>query len=394
MLFDQFLTTNQQNAQLNQTQLRLLGVTCISLSAKYEEVQLPRIQDFVALVSECAMSKYSLCDNFFAAAPHLQKRGQPPPAFSEEQLKNAEVMVLGSLDWSLSFATVIEYVQLFLSQGVLFSSDRVISAFNPCCLAELQQQSPIEERLADQIEKYAEFFADLCLQDFSFYSHSSLTVACGIISAARFYVGIEDVWAPELEELTETPFAKILAVLESVLEFYEQSFPQHKLGRRSKSCLRRKASPVFHFPRSSCEKENRPPNTQHDPEMLVTPDKLPLPKPQAKVNNFVLDSAPLPEDAIRRSFCPGTYAPSFEESHPDEHSTVYARSSFLEQPNKTSRVYPAHTLFYGESFAERQPQFNDYVAAAPQRQVVRRGLVSMDCDGKRNSSSQRSTSTG
>ena len=134
----------------------MLAITSICIAAKFEEVKLPKISDYVLV-----------CENLF----------------SEEQIRDAEVSVLQYLDWSINFTTVVEFLHFFLCQGVVYSSDSMVSTkrLNP-------------GKVGEQMQKYAEFFADLCLQEFSFYQYSSLIIASAIICASRFQVGIIDSW--------------------------------------------------------------------------------------------------------------------------------------------------------------------------------------------------------
>jgi hypothetical protein len=46
--------------------------------------------------------------------------------------------------------------------------------------------------------KFAEFYAEMCLQEHSFMQYDPFSLACGIIMAARKIVRIKDKWSNEL----------------------------------------------------------------------------------------------------------------------------------------------------------------------------------------------------
>lgn len=49
---------------------------------------------------------------------------------------------------------------------------------------------------------FAEFFLEMCLQDYSFLQYDALTLSCGLIMAARKMVKILEKWPSELLKLT------------------------------------------------------------------------------------------------------------------------------------------------------------------------------------------------
>jgi hypothetical protein len=63
---------------------------------------------------------------------------------------------LKTLEWNIKTVTPFEFIQFFLSQGIIFNSDAL-----PVKSGELRAPN---EKVACYIRKYSEFFADLCLQ--------------------------------------------------------------------------------------------------------------------------------------------------------------------------------------------------------------------------------------
>ena len=46
---------------------------------------------------------------------------------SQTQIKNAEVKVLEACDWNPLYTTVLEVLEFYLTQGILFSTDEVVT---------------------------------------------------------------------------------------------------------------------------------------------------------------------------------------------------------------------------------------------------------------------------
>ena len=84
---------------------------------------------------------------------------------------------------------------MFLGQGIIFSTDSIISYRE-------SRQMP-NAHTAKSAHGYAEFFLEMCLQEYSFMQYDSLVLVCGLVMAARKMVKLLDKWPRELAKLTQ-----------------------------------------------------------------------------------------------------------------------------------------------------------------------------------------------
>lgn len=103
------------------------------LSAKYLEMTYPGISKF----------------NKFVQLP-----------FSYDDFVHAERHVLSVLQWQLSLVTCYDLMEHFLAQGVIFTTDSLIS------YREAKQQP--NALTAQNAQGFAEFFLEMCIQEYEF----------------------------------------------------------------------------------------------------------------------------------------------------------------------------------------------------------------------------------
>mgnify|MGYP003879797029 FL=1 len=130
-----------------------------------------------------------------------------------ELLEKTELMILEVLDWKLRSVTPPQFLELFLAKGVVFSTDSSLIR-------------AIDGKLLRYIRKYAEFFADLALQEYSFNRFDSHTVACACIAASRKFVGLRPSWNDQLTELTTATWEQISTCFSEILQVYQNTFPE------------------------------------------------------------------------------------------------------------------------------------------------------------------------
>lgn len=136
-MMDQFFNSESEqdlkNDDTGKSKLQLITLACLFISAKYNEKDSrgPTARDFEELT---------------------KKR------YTEKQVIEAEIEIMKVLSWDIMFSTPADYIHLFLSQGVLFSDDKIVSN-----TSSLRDEKRASERVAEYIRKYAEFFVDLCL---------------------------------------------------------------------------------------------------------------------------------------------------------------------------------------------------------------------------------------
>jgi hypothetical protein len=73
-----------------------------------------------------------------------------------------------------------------MAQGIIFSTDSIIS------FREAKQRP--NSQTAKSAQGFAEFFLEMCLQEYEFQHYETLTLACGVIMAARKMVKTLDKW--------------------------------------------------------------------------------------------------------------------------------------------------------------------------------------------------------
>jgi hypothetical protein len=92
---------------------------------------------------------------------------------------------------------------LFLNQGCLFSSDEVILGNSPQSSTTARSpKAQASKQTTEYLRRYADFFADFCLQEDSFIFVNPQQLACAIIAFARKYTRLTVIYPLELELLT------------------------------------------------------------------------------------------------------------------------------------------------------------------------------------------------
>jgi hypothetical protein len=75
------------------------------------------------------------------------------------------------------------------------------------------------------VRKYADFFAELCLQEYAFQKFHPSVLAAAVVAAARRAVKIDPIWNGELEALTSYDEQAIYPAYKSLYAYYQASFP-------------------------------------------------------------------------------------------------------------------------------------------------------------------------
>jgi hypothetical protein len=83
-----------------------------------------------------------------------------------------------------------DFLNLFLQQGCLFKTDRVL----PC------SQEPCKQ-LAKNMRRHAEFFADFCVQEQELVFESAFFLAAAVLAFTRKHLNLEIIWPKEMEIL-------------------------------------------------------------------------------------------------------------------------------------------------------------------------------------------------
>jgi len=185
-----------RSSEIPRNQWQLLASACISIAAKYEEAEehCPQIPDLLQLTK-------------------LAQSGHTSLSFREGELN-----VLHRLEWRLRAFPSLHVAGYFLSKGVCFEGDT-------------WQGRGLFEKIPKYVKKYAEFFCNLTLQEYSFQQYLPTQLGAAIIMSARVALQLEPRWRPELVRLTGYEESDINEVFQHVWSYYEEQFPGH--GSRS-----------------------------------------------------------------------------------------------------------------------------------------------------------------
>ncbi len=176
----------------NRQKWQLIATACISVASKYEEAEelCPPIPDLLEVTK-------------------LYQAGHNSLSF-----RDGELEVLQALNWTLRAVCPLHVMGYYLAKGVTFTEDK-------------WQGRPLIEKIPKYVKKYAEFFCNLTLQEYSFQKYDPSHLAAAITMASRVALHLEPRWRPELTELTGYSESDIEGTYEHVYSYYEEQFPGH-----------------------------------------------------------------------------------------------------------------------------------------------------------------------
>ena len=176
-----------QGTVVARNRFQLVAMVCIIVASKYEEVE-------ERVPSPTEMTDYA------------------QNVFSVDHLISMEVHILNKLKWELRAVTPLHFIGYYCTKGVLFDTDSM-------------QEKPLVDKVPRYMKKYCDFFADLCLQEYTFQQYRPSILASSIILAARRALRIRPLWRAELSVLTEHGEKDIMPCYEHVWAFYQENFP-------------------------------------------------------------------------------------------------------------------------------------------------------------------------
>mmetsp|Transcript_13821 Transcript_13821/g.18037 ORF Transcript_13821/g.18037 Transcript_13821/m.18037 type:complete len:323 (-) Transcript_13821:233-1201(-) len=185
-----------RNSDIPREKWQLLATACLSVAAKYEEAE-----------EHCPPIPELLRSTKLANAGHTSL-----------SFREGETDVLHRLGWRLRAFPAIHVTNYFLSKGVCFEDDS-------------WQGRDLINKIPKYLKKYAEFFCNLTLQDYSFQQYLPTELGAAVILASREALQLEPRWRPELIRLTGYEEEEISSIFLHVWGYYEKQFPGH--GSRS-----------------------------------------------------------------------------------------------------------------------------------------------------------------
>jgi hypothetical protein len=171
---------------------QLFATACITVAAKYEEAEehCPHIPELLRFTK-------------------LSHSGYDSLAF-----RDGEVEILKRLGWQLRAFPALHIVGYILAKGACFVNDA-------------WQGRQLIPKIPKYLKRYAEFFCNLALQDYSFQQYRPSMLAAAAIMASRVALQVEPKWRPELIRRTGYDEFDILPVFNHLWSYYEEQFPGH-----------------------------------------------------------------------------------------------------------------------------------------------------------------------
>lgn len=187
-----FLDKLFRTREIPRSHWQLMATACLSVAAKYEEAEehCPPIPDLLKLTKLNAVGHTSLT------------------------FREGEVEVLRHLGWKLRAIPPLHVLGYFLAKGVVFVDDT-------------WQDRSLIDKIPKYIKKYADFFCNLTLQEYSFQQYLPTHLAAAILLASREALQITPRWRPELQLLTGYRESDITGAYKHVWSYYEEQFPGH-----------------------------------------------------------------------------------------------------------------------------------------------------------------------
>lgn len=133
--------------------LQLVGITCMLIAAKYEEIYAPAVDEFVYI-----------SDN----------------TYTRDEVLKMESVVLNSLGFELTVASIQNFLSRYLKAGQLLSEDRT-------------------KRSNEEL--FAEYIAELTLQEYRFIRYTPSMIAASAVCLTRQVFRLE-AWNATLEHYT------------------------------------------------------------------------------------------------------------------------------------------------------------------------------------------------
>lgn len=130
-----------------------------------------------------------------------------------EQEQNILNLVVFEFD---TYPLFFDIVEMFMAQGVMFTSDHVVNQ-QDCTTLPIQA----DQKAVTLMEKYIDFFSLLSLQDHKIVNTNQYLIACSIISAARKHCNMMPVWTSELVQLTGLQHQHFATIEKRIISKFE-----------------------------------------------------------------------------------------------------------------------------------------------------------------------------
>jgi len=190
-ILDRVLSKQEVHPQ----RLQLFAAVAIFIAAKHEEKEtvVPSVQDL----------NYFCCKN----------------AFNAQIICKTEVSLLNKLNWELMILLPRHFLEVYLGRGATCIYPEDVLGGNSIAF---DKHSLVQRYL----QKYSEFFIDLCLQDYNFSSYLPSIVASSALVVARRQMKVEPAWPKRLKQLTGYKLGPLTPCVEHIWSVYQRNFAE------------------------------------------------------------------------------------------------------------------------------------------------------------------------
>ncbi|MCI4376246.1 hypothetical protein PGIGA_G00186110 [Pangasianodon gigas] len=166
-------------------QLHMVALSCLLLASKFEERE-DRVPKLETLNSLTCMSSMNLV---------LTKQG----------LLHMELLLLETFHWNLYLPTAAHFIEYYLSIAV--SETDLHDGWPMACL----------EKTMLYMNKYADYFLEVSLQDHAFLRFAPSLVAAACVASSRVILRLAPTWPPRLQRLSAYAWEQLLPCVERLL---------------------------------------------------------------------------------------------------------------------------------------------------------------------------------
>ncbi len=160
----------------------VVALTCLIIAAKYDELDrnIPPYDDYIK-------------------ASSLE--------VAKENLIECEMHLLQQLSWNLRVVTPLIFLQLLLTQGVIFSNDSC-------------NKSKMDPVLAKKVSRQANVLIDAALECGKMLEFGQATIAGTCVALSRQVLGVTPVWPDILQEMTGHSVDDLKKCMETLHNYY------------------------------------------------------------------------------------------------------------------------------------------------------------------------------
>lgn len=176
-----YIVLKKQKKDMDQDTVMLQALCCLFIAAKNHEKdnKFPSSRRFLKQLPgyKATKTEQDIEIEAFEKGRNFLKGGKPENQkynSRKNELITLEKTILNTVSFDLdSYPSFFDIVEIFMSQGILYSSDKHFNG------------TINDEKCTKLVEKYSEYFVLLSLQDHKLVSTNQYLIACAIVSAAR-----------------------------------------------------------------------------------------------------------------------------------------------------------------------------------------------------------------